>query len=96
MTPPTRYRYAGGYNWCVGGVMTPPYRVRSTLIQLCDKYEFEYQLPTKNGSAAQTRFSHFFIYSLTIFSTSSGVSMGLAISFLGQTAAHRPQEVHLS
>ena len=25
MTPPTNYRYAGGYNRCVGGVMTPPY-----------------------------------------------------------------------
>ena len=41
MTPPTSYRYAGGYNWCFGGVMTPPYRVRSTLIQLYDKLEFE-------------------------------------------------------
>ena len=41
MTPPTSYRYAGGYNWCVGGVMTPPYRVRSTLIQLYEKLEFE-------------------------------------------------------
>jgi len=27
MTPPTHYRYTGGYNWCVGGVMTPPYKM---------------------------------------------------------------------
>ena len=27
MTPPTSYRYAGGYNWCFGGVMTPPYSI---------------------------------------------------------------------
>ena len=53
MTPPTRYRYAGGYNWCVGGVMTPPYRVRSTLIQLYDKSEFE------KRSAEQTAFLTF-------------------------------------
>ena len=37
MTPPTRYRYAGGYNWCVGGVMTPPY---SVIRELCDKSDF--------------------------------------------------------
>ena len=38
---------------------------------------------------------YFFIAALTICRISSGVSMGQAISFLGQTAAHRPQEVHL-
>ena len=57
--------------------------------------------PAANENAAvrktpHSRLPYFFMYSLTIFSTSSGVSTGLAISFLGQTAAHRPQEVHFS
>ena len=36
---------------------------------------------------------YFFMEALTMASTSSGVSMGDAISFLGHTAAHKPQEV---
>ena len=47
--------------------------------------------PPKGGSFID----YFFIAALTICRISSGVSMGQAISFLGQTAAHRPQEVHL-
>ena len=39
---------------------------------------------------------YFFMWALTMASTSSGVSMGLAISFLGHTAAQRPQEVQRS
>ena len=38
---------------------------------------------------------YFFICAFTMASTSSGVSMGLAISFLGHTAAHRPHSVQM-
>ena len=45
MTPPTSYRYAGGYNWCVGGVMTPPYNL---VTQQNDKSEFVFYKTCRN------------------------------------------------
>ena len=44
MTPPTSYRYAGGYNRCVGGVMTPPYIGAEHQSNQHDKLEFEIPL----------------------------------------------------
>ena len=41
-------------------------------------------------------FFYFFMEALTICMISSEVFMGLAISFLVQTTAHRPQELHFS
>jgi len=48
------------------------------------------------GGFEKRRIYFFIIDALTICRISSGVCTGLVISFLGQTAAHRPQEVHLS
>ena len=49
----------------------------------------------KQGRLSAPLLFYFFMCCFTMASTSSGVSMGLAISFLGQTAAHRPQEVQM-
>ena len=58
------------------------------------KLTFSRESATKErAEALSLRIVYFFMEALTMASTSSGVSMGDAISFLGHTAAHRPQEV---
>ena len=47
----------------------------------------------KERAEALSLIAYFFMEAFTMASTSSGVSMGVEISFLGHTAAHRPQEV---
>ena len=59
---------------------------------VCTKSTGQRMLP---GAERVDYFFAAFMCSLTIFKISSGVSTGLEISFLGQTAAHRPQEVQM-
>jgi len=51
MTPPTSYRYADGYNRCVGGVMTPPYIGAEHQSNQHDKLEFEASSPGREPGA---------------------------------------------
>ncbi len=51
-------------------------------------------LPQQREGLRPPSMPYFFMEALTMAKISSGVSMGVEISFLGHTAAHRPQEVH--
>ena len=66
-----------------GGSKPPPYRTINP------------NLSQSKGRVRNPPFwFYFFMEALTMARISSEVSMGEAISFLGHTAAHRPQEVH--